>query len=66
MFVTLPYGVSGRVKYIIVSIPDLCLHLYFVLEDDTSISKGYFMRSKHPFVLIHIRIKGEVGIVKHV
>ena len=27
---------------------------------------GYFMRTKHLCVLIHIRIKGDVGTVKHV
>ena len=29
VFVTFPYGVSGQVWYLIVSIPDLCLLLYF-------------------------------------
>ena len=38
----------------------LYLHLY-VLGDDSWISKGSFMRTKHIF--IHIRIKGEVCIV---
>ena len=28
-FVTFPYGVSGQVLYLVVSIPDLCLPLYF-------------------------------------
>ena len=28
IFVTFPYGVSGQVRYLIVSIPDLCLLLY--------------------------------------
>ena len=28
-FVTFPYGVSGQVWYLIVSIPDLCLLFYF-------------------------------------
>ena len=30
VFVTLPYGVSGQVVYLIVSIPDLYLLLYSV------------------------------------
>ena len=29
VFVTFPYGVPGYVWYLIVSIPDLCLLLYF-------------------------------------
>ena len=29
IFVTFPHGVSGQVWYLIVSIPDLCLLLYF-------------------------------------
>ena len=28
-FVTFPYGISGQVWYLIVSIPDLCLPLYY-------------------------------------
>ena len=40
----------------------LYLDLY-VLEDDTSIGKGSFMRTKHLRALTHIRIKGEVGTV---
>ena len=27
---------------------------------------GYFMQTKHLYILIHIRIKGVVGSVKHV
>ena len=48
-------------------LPFLFLDLY-VLGDDTSISKGSFMRTKHLFVLIHIRNKGKVGTctIKHV
>ena len=38
----------------------------FESEDDTSISKGSFMRTKHIFILIHIRNKGDVGTIKHV
>ena len=29
VFITYPYGVLGQVWYLIVSIPDLCLHPYF-------------------------------------
>ena len=36
----------------------------YVLEDDSWISKGSFMQTKHLCVLIHIRIKGEIGTVK--
>ena len=31
--------------------------------DDISISQGSFMRTKYLFVMIHIRIKGEIGTV---
>ena len=39
--------------------PDL-----YLLGDDKSKSQGSFMRTKHLFVLIHIRNKSEVGIMK--
>ena len=29
VFVTSPYGILGQVRYLIVSIPDLCLLTYF-------------------------------------
>ena len=32
VFVTFPYGILGHVKYLIVSIPDLCLLPYFGLQ----------------------------------
>ena len=35
----------------------------FVPGDDASISKGYFILTKHLFALIHIRIKGHEGTV---
>ena len=59
---------SGIQLYILLS-PYLCLisFLYldlYLLGDDTSISKGSFMRTKHLFVLIHIRNKGDVGTIK--
>ena len=41
----------------------LYLDLY-VPRNGTSISKGSFMRTKHLFVLIHIRNKGNVGTVR--
>ena len=49
--------------------PYLCLisFLYLVLYllgDDTSISKGSFMRTKHLVFFIHIRYKVEVGATK--
>ena len=42
----------------------LNLDLY-VLEDDASISNRSFMRSNHLRGLVHVRIKGGVGILKH-
>ena len=45
----------------VISFLYLDLHL---LGDDTSISYGSFMRTKHIFVLIHARNKGEVGTMK--
>ena len=59
---------SGIQLYILLShylclISFLYLDLY-LLGDDTSISKGSFMRTKHLFVLIHIRNKGDVGTIK--
>ena len=70
-----PIGILGQVWYLIVSIPDLCNLTYFpylcfisfsyldlyVLGDDALISKGFFMQTKHLYVLIHIWTKGEVG-----
>ena len=38
----------------------LYLDLY-VPGDDSLITQGYFMQNKYLCVLIHIRIKGEVG-----
>ena len=40
------------------------LDLYF-LVDDASMRWGYLVQTKHLFVLIHFRIKGKVGTVKH-
>ena len=43
----------------------LCLDLY-VLGDDASLIKGSLVWTKHLCILIHIRIKDEVGTVAHV
>ena len=43
----------------------LYLDLY-VLGDDALVSLGSFMQTKYLCVLIHIRIKGEVGALKPV
>ena len=53
------------------SCPDFCFIFFLyldsnVLEDDTSISKDFFMQTKQLCALVHIRNKGEVGAVKHV
>ena len=37
------------------------LNTLYVQRDDPMISEGSFMQAKHLCVLIHIRIKGEVG-----
>ena len=53
VFVTFPYGVSGKVWYLIVSIPDRCLLFYFhwsILYEEHSKKRGieiediYFLR----------------------
>ena len=43
----------------------LYLNLY-VPGDDTLIIYGSFMRTKHLFVQIHTRNKGEAGTIKYV
>ena len=57
----------SRIQLYVLLSPDLSvlsvflyLNLY-LLGDAAPISKGSFMRTKHIYVLIHIRIKGEVG-----
>ena len=61
----LDFFYSGSQLYILLShcllffISFLYLDLY-LLGDDKSISNGSFMRTKHLFVLIRIRNKGEV------
>ena len=61
---------SGMQLYVLLS-PYLCFisFLYldlYVLGDDTLISKGSFMRTKHLSVFIHIKNEGEVCTAKHV
>ena len=61
----LDFFCSG-IQFYLLSSPYLCfislLYLYlYVLGDDALISKGSFMQIKYLCVLIHIRIKGEVG-----
>ena len=42
------------------------ISILYVLGDDTSIIRGSCMQTKHLFVLILIRNKGEAGTVNHV
>ena len=61
--------IYSGIQLLILLSPYLCFisFLYldlYLLEDDTSIRKGSFMRTKRLFVLIHIRNKGEVGTTK--
>ena len=65
----LDFFCSGIQLYILLS-PYLCFvsflyHDLYLLGDDTLISQGSFMQTKHlhVFVLIHIRNKGEVGTI---
>ena len=66
---TVGFLLCGIQMYVLLS-PYLCcisflyLDLY-VLGNDASISEVSLMRTKHLFVLIHIRIMGEVGTVEH-
>ena len=53
VFVTFPYGVPGQVWYLIVSIPDLCLLLYFVKFDQPSTS-----RKNRVKIVMHDKIAG--------
>ena len=41
VFVTFPYGVLGQVWYLIVSILDICLPLYFVTSNKTETDKAF-------------------------
>ena len=62
-FLFLRYSAVCSVKSLSLFISFLYLDLS-VLGDDSWISSGSFMRTKHICALIHIRIKGEVGTVK--
>ena len=58
-----------QLHYTVVSLSLIYLFLYlalYVLGDDTLISYGSYMRTKHLFFLISIIIMGKVGTVKHV
>ena len=64
----LDFSASSILLYILLS-PYICFifSLYldlYLLGDDTPISQGSFMRTKHLFDLIHMRNKGEVGTIK--
>ena len=63
-FLLLQYSVVYAVSPYVCFISFLFLDLYF-LVDDASMCWGYLVQTKHLFVLIHFRIKGEVGTVKH-
>ena len=63
-FLLLQYSVVYAVSPYVCFISFLFLDLYF-LVDDASMRCGYLVQTKHLFVLIHFRIKGEVGTVKH-
>ena len=63
-FLLLQYSVVYAVSPYVCFISFLFLDLYF-LVDDASMRWGYLVQTKHLFVLIHFRIKGEVGTVKH-
>ena len=51
VFVTFPYGVSIQVRYLIVSIPDICLLLYFY--------KCYILSHEHLHVSLNISPMGK-------
>ena len=62
IYFTLLFGV-----YTIESLSLFYLIVYldlYLLGDDTSISQGFLMQTKHLFVLIHIRNKDEAGTIK--
>ena len=54
-FVTFPYGTQGQVLYLIVSIPDLCLILYFqCVQATASITISSFKSSnKGVYVVLY-------------
>ena len=51
VFVTFPYGVSGQVWYLIVSIPDLCLPLYFYF-----IGYLHFLKTLKKWLNLNIKV----------
>ena len=62
---------SSDIQFYLLLSPYLCfislLYLdFYALGDDTLISKGSFMQTKHLCVLIHTLIKGEVDALKWV
>ena len=61
VFVTFPYCVPGQVWYWIVSIPDLCLPLYFALQIDLG-SNGLPSQVTHHFTDIGMQEKDRVSI----
>ena len=61
----LQYSVVYAVSPYLCFIFFLCLDLYFQM-DDASMGWGSLVQTKHLFVLIHFRIKGEAGTDKHV
>ena len=52
VFVIFPHGVPGQVWYLIVSIPDICLHLYFVLFGIYI----QYVQMMHGFLLIAVSV----------
>ena len=47
LFITFPYGVLGHVWYLIVSIPDLCLLVYFCCSTLFKVSKMAKIRKRY-------------------
>ena len=64
IFFLLQYSVVYAVSPYLCFIFFLYLDLYFQM-DDASMGWGSLVQTKHLFVLIHYRIKGEVGTYKH-
>ena len=51
VIVTFPYGVSGKVWYLIVSIPDLCLLLYFYRKPN----EFFFVKQNRDLIKMHLK-----------
>ena len=62
-FILLQYSVVCTAESLSLIYPFLYIDLYD-LGDDSLVSYGYLMQTKNLCVLIHIRIKGEVGTLK--